>query len=132
MSKEEEIKFRTAPRVGSLKDLERYIKFLTFEIVPYTFIDGKNLLAKKQNNLITNEEYEEILEWKKQVGDIINKDETLLEISTDKVDSEIPSSHSGIVTELLAGPNDVIEVGKVMDGVIKNITDFIPHRFKKK
>ena len=68
MSKEDDREFRTAPRVGSLKDLERYIKFLTFEIVPYTYIDGKNLLAKKQNNLITNEEYEEILEWKKQNG----------------------------------------------------------------
>ena len=32
-----------------------------------------------------------ILEWKKKVGDTIDKDETLLEISTDKVDSDIPS-----------------------------------------
>ena len=36
-----------------------------------------------------------ILEWKKEIGESIEKDETLLEISTDKVDSEIPSPDSG-------------------------------------
>jgi 2-oxoglutarate dehydrogenase E2 component (dihydrolipoamide succinyltransferase) len=48
------------------------------------------------------------------VGDKIELDEILLEIGTDKVDSEIPSSFSGIVTEILAKPNDVIEVGNVI------------------
>ena len=55
-----------------------------------------------------------ILEWRKQVGDKIELDEILLEIGTDKVDSEIPSSASGVIIELLAKPNDVIEVGKVI------------------
>ena len=55
-----------------------------------------------------------ILEWKKQVGDIINKDETLLEISTDKVDSEIPSPASGKVLEILFKVNDVVPVGEVI------------------
>ena len=55
-----------------------------------------------------------ILEWRKQVGDKIELDEILLEIGTDKVDSEIPSSASGVIIELLAEPNDVIEVGKVI------------------
>ena len=41
-----------------------------------------------------------ILEWKKSVGDSIDLDETLLEISTDKVDSEVPSPGKGIITEL--------------------------------
>ena len=52
-----------------------------------------------------------ILEWKKQVGDSINKDEALLEISTDKVDSEIPAPASGILLEILANVNDVVPVG---------------------
>ena len=52
-----------------------------------------------------------ILEWRKKVGDTIEKDETLLEIGTDKVDSEIPSTHSGKIVEILAEPNDVVEVG---------------------
>ena len=49
-----------------------------------------------------------ILEWKKQVGDTIALDEILLEIGTDKVDSEIPSSAEGVVVEILAKPNDVV------------------------
>lgn len=55
-----------------------------------------------------------ILEWRKNVGDAIVADEILLEIGTDKVDSEIPSPNSGVITEILAEPNDVIEVGKVI------------------
>jgi len=55
-----------------------------------------------------------ILEWKKKVGDSIAMDEILLEIGTDKVDSEIPSSAEGVIVEILAKPNDIIEVGKVI------------------
>tara|TARA_B100000989_G_scaffold270983_1_gene227438 strand:+ start:297 stop:1565 length:1269 start_codon:yes stop_codon:yes gene_type:complete len=55
-----------------------------------------------------------ILEWKKRVGDSIAMDEILLEIGTDKVDSEIPSIAEGVIIEILAKPNDVIEVGKVI------------------
>ena len=55
-----------------------------------------------------------ILEWKKKVGDTINKDETLLEISTDKVDSEIPSPVTGTVVEIIAQVNDTIPVGDVI------------------
>ena len=42
-----------------------------------------------------------ILKWHKKVGDPIAKDETLYEISTDKVDAEIPSPSAGILTEIL-------------------------------
>lgn len=55
-----------------------------------------------------------VLEWYKTVGESIEKDETLLEIGTDKVDSEIPSPASGVIEEILAEPNDVIDVGKVI------------------
>ena len=55
-----------------------------------------------------------ILEWKKSVGDSIDLDETLLEISTDKVDSEVPSPGKGIITELLYKVNDIVEVGNVI------------------
>jgi len=55
-----------------------------------------------------------ILEWKKQVGDSIGKDETLLEISTDKVDSEIPSPATGTIVEIIAQVNDTIPVGDVI------------------
>jgi len=55
-----------------------------------------------------------ILEWYKKVGDSIEKDETLLEIGTDKVDSEIPSPASGTISEILANPNDIVDIGKVI------------------
>ena len=61
-----------------------------------------------------------ILEWYKKVGDSIEKDETLLEIGTDKVDSEIPSPASGIIEEILAAPNDVVDVGKVIARINSN------------
>ncbi len=64
-----------------------------------------------------------ILEWRKKVGDKIELDEILLEIGTDKVDSEIPSSFSGTVVEILAKPNDVIEVGKVIARVDSETND---------
>ena len=55
-----------------------------------------------------------ILEWRKKVGDTIAADEILLEIGTDKVDSEIPSPNAGVIAKILAEPNDVVEVGKVI------------------
>ena len=55
-----------------------------------------------------------IVEWKKSVGEMIAKDETLLEISTDKVDSEIPCPTEGKVLELLFDKNDTVEVNTVI------------------
>lgn len=55
-----------------------------------------------------------IVEWKKNVGDSIGKDETLLEISTDKVDSEIPCPTAGKVLELIFEKNDTVEVNTII------------------
>lgn len=55
-----------------------------------------------------------ILKWNKQVGDLIKMDETLLEIATDKVDSEVPSTAEGTVAEILFKENDVVPVGTVI------------------
>ncbi len=55
-----------------------------------------------------------ILNWLKNVGDSVEEDETILEVATDKVDSEVPSPCNGIITELLFQSNDVVEVGKVI------------------
>lgn len=51
-----------------------------------------------------------ILKWLKGVGDQVEKDEVILEISTDKVDSEIPAPASGTITELLFNEGDVVPV----------------------
>ncbi len=55
-----------------------------------------------------------ITQWRKQVGDVIEADETLLDISTDKVESEIPSPITGKVVALHFQEGDVVEVGKVI------------------
>jgi 2-oxoglutarate dehydrogenase E2 component (dihydrolipoamide succinyltransferase) len=55
-----------------------------------------------------------ILTWHKKPGDTIEVDETIVEVSTDKVDTEIPSPESGTITELLFNEGDVVEVGKVI------------------
>ena len=50
-----------------------------------------------------------IITWFKNVGDIIEEDEMFLEVATDKVDSEVPSTVSGIIDEILYKSNDVIK-----------------------
>lgn len=55
-----------------------------------------------------------ILKWHKSVGDIIQLDETLLDIATDKVDSEIPSTVAGKLIEILYEPNAVVPIGTVI------------------
>jgi 2-oxoglutarate dehydrogenase E2 component (dihydrolipoamide succinyltransferase) len=55
-----------------------------------------------------------VLKWHKQPGDKIKMDETLLEIATDKVDSEVPSTAEGILEEILFQVNDVVPIGAVI------------------
>ncbi len=55
-----------------------------------------------------------ILKWNKRPGDFIQQDESLLEIATDKVDSEVPSTTAGIVKEILFPENAVVPVGSVI------------------
>jgi 2-oxoglutarate dehydrogenase E1 component len=55
-----------------------------------------------------------ILEWHKQAGESIEVDETIVEISTDKVDAEVPSPASGTITEILAEAGETVTVGQVL------------------
>ena len=55
-----------------------------------------------------------ILKWHKHPGDVVKQDETLLEIATDKVDSEVPSITEGVVEEILYQVNDVVPIGSVI------------------
>ncbi len=52
--------------------------------------------------------------WLKQVGDTIKRDEPIFEISTDKVDAEIPSPSSGVLLEVIVGEGQTVEVGTVV------------------
>jgi 2-oxoglutarate dehydrogenase E2 component (dihydrolipoamide succinyltransferase) len=55
-----------------------------------------------------------ILNWLKKVGDKIEQDESILEVATDKVDTEIPSTHAGVLKEVLVKEGDVVQVGKTI------------------
>ncbi len=55
-----------------------------------------------------------ITQWFKNVGDSVAMDEILFEVSTDKVDSEVPSPVAGVLTEILAAEGDVVEVGQIL------------------
>src|SRR6187402_253513 len=55
-----------------------------------------------------------ITNWLKEVGDKIEADDAVLEIATDKVDSEVPSEVSGILVEKLFGKDDLVQVGQTI------------------
>lgn len=55
-----------------------------------------------------------ITQWLKSVGDTVEVDEPLLEVSTDKVDTEVPSPVAGTIVEILADEDDTVEVGEVI------------------
>ncbi len=55
-----------------------------------------------------------IIKWLKKVGDAVEKDEPLFEISTDKVDAEIPSSVAGVLTEIKAGEGETVQINAVV------------------
>ena len=73
-----------------------------------------------------------ILKWHKQPGDAVKMDETVLDIATDKVDSEVPSTAEGIMSEVLYKVNDVVPIGAVIarikTGAMENKTGDEPSR----
>src|SRR3954470_14632337 len=61
-----------------------------------------------------------VLEWHKQEGDTVEADETLVEISTDKVDAEVPSPASGTIVKVHAAEGDTVEVGQLLAEISTN------------
>lgn len=55
-----------------------------------------------------------ILKWLKKPGDKIEQDESVLEVATDKVDTEVPSTYAGVLKEILAKEGEVVKVGKAI------------------
>lgn len=66
-----------------------------------------------------------ILKWHKQPGDKIEQDESLLDIATDKVDSEVPSTAAGVVSEILFNVNDVVPIGTVIAKITVEADDAV-------
>ena len=55
-----------------------------------------------------------VLEWLKQEGDFVAEGETIVEVSTDKVDAEVPAPANGTLTKILKAPDDVVEIGEAL------------------
>lgn len=66
-----------------------------------------------------------VLKWHKKVGDFVKLDEPLLDIATDKVDSEVPSTAEGILEELCCKENDVIAIGSIIAKIKTSATETI-------
>ncbi len=67
-----------------------------------------------------------ILEWRAQVGDFIKASDTIVEISTDKVDVELPAPASGTISELLVSEGDTVTVGQVIARILVGDADSAP------
>lgn len=69
-----------------------------------------------------------VLQWFKKVGDTVALDEPLLEVSTDKVNSEIPSPTAGVIQEICAHPDQEVQVGELLAVLVKTVEtkDFQP------
>lgn len=97
---------------------ETYIIHLTPEtIAPYRKFIKNNCMALV--DLVMPKLGESIMEatvlrWHKKAGDTVQLEETVLEIATDKVDSEVPSTAAGVITEILYNENDVVPIGTVI------------------
>src|SRR5256885_10139398 len=61
-----------------------------------------------------------ILEWLKQVGDPVEADEGIVEVSTDKVDAEVPAPASGVLTKILVQPDETVPTGAVLGEIQVN------------
>src|SRR5436309_5283840 len=61
-----------------------------------------------------------VLEWHKQEGDSVEADETIVEISTDKVDAEVPAPATGTVTKIHAAEGDTVSVGALLAEISAN------------
>ncbi len=64
-----------------------------------------------------------VLKWHKQAGDTVKMDETVLEIATDKVDSEVPSTAAGVIEDIFFNVNDVVPIGTVIARIRTSAAD---------
>src|SRR3989440_12977205 len=68
-----------------------------------------------------------VVEWRKRVGDWVEADETICEISTDKVDSDVPAPASGRVAEILVELEQTVPVGSVLARIATDALAGEPH-----
>jgi 2-oxoglutarate dehydrogenase E2 component (dihydrolipoamide succinyltransferase) len=91
-----------------LKECGKSFSFLKNKLLDMATVD---LVMPKMGESIMEAT---ILKWTKHVGEMVKLDETVLEIATDKVDSEVPSTAEGILTDILFKENEVVTIGTVI------------------
>ncbi len=67
-----------------------------------------------------------VLTWLKKVGENITVDDSLLEVATDKIDTEVPASHSGVLHQILIKEGQIAEIGKPICLIMSNSIDILP------
>jgi 2-oxoglutarate dehydrogenase E2 component (dihydrolipoamide succinyltransferase) len=105
---------RRIARPCQFRDLNRYCTrrpIPNFEIKIIFTMPLVDLVMPKMGESIMEAT---ILRWHKKQGDSVKMDETVLEIATDKVDTEVPSTAEGVVDQVLFSENDVVPVGTVI------------------
>ena len=64
-----------------------------------------------------------VLTWLKNEGDVIEADESVLEVATDKVDTEVPATHAGVLSKILAQEGDIVPVGQTIAVITTDAKD---------
>src|SRR5690242_722019 len=67
-----------------------------------------------------------VVAWRVSVGDPISADETICEISTDKIDTEVPAPVSGVVAEILVAVEETVTVGTVLARIAREGSEYVP------
>ncbi|MGA8575287.1 MAG: biotin/lipoyl-containing protein, partial [Candidatus Cybelea sp.] len=67
-----------------------------------------------------------VVEWRKQVGEFVGEGDPLVEVTTDKVDVEVPATVSGVVTRILAREGETVAVGSVLAEIDSSKSDGAP------
>ena len=81
---------------------------------PQRILSGENIIEIAMPKMGESVMEGTIIKWHKKEGDKVEKDEILFEISTDKVDTEIPSPENGTLVEILVGEQETVEVGTIV------------------
>jgi 2-oxoglutarate dehydrogenase E2 component (dihydrolipoamide succinyltransferase) len=98
--------------------------------VPKVVSSGKNIVEIEMPKMGESVMEGTIIKWFKKVGDAVKRDETLFEISTDKVDTEVPSSVEGVIAEILVGEQETVDVGTAVAKISTDI-DFVVQKSTK-
>lgn len=116
-----------APEVKLAPQMEKKIDEPKIEIAkpsPVASIDFVNVPMPKMGESVMEGT---IIKWHKKVGDVVKKDETIFEISTDKVDTEVPSPANGILAEIIVNEQETVSVGTIV-AKISTQGKVVPHK----